>query len=132
MAGATATVLAHPDPAALDAERPFKELGIDSLTALELNNTLATQTGLTLPATLIFDHPTPTALARHLLEALTPTAAPAGVVAVAAVQVDEPVAVVGMACRFPGGAPEDMWSAVVGGGDLCRVGRRIEVGMVWG
>ena len=65
---ATATVLAHPDPATLDPDRPFKDLGIDSLTALELRNTLNQHTGLTLPATLIFDHPTPAAMARHLRE----------------------------------------------------------------
>ncbi|KZS60623.1 hypothetical protein A4G26_11330 [Mycobacterium kansasii] len=67
---ATATVLAHPDPATLDPDRPFKDLGIDSLTALELRNALDQQTGLTLPATLIFDHPTPAALARHLRDQL--------------------------------------------------------------
>ncbi|OBG28373.1 type I polyketide synthase [Mycobacterium sp. 852002-51057_SCH5723018] len=74
----TAAVLAHPDPAALDPDRPFKELGIDSLTALELRNTLNQRTGLALPATLAFDHPSPTELAVHLagLLTLTDTAAP--------------------------------------------------------
>ncbi len=66
-----AAVLAHPDPAALDPDRPFKDLGIDSLTALELRNALNQHTGLTLPATLAFDHPTPTALAHHLATQLS-------------------------------------------------------------
>ncbi len=72
----TAAVLAHPDPAALDPDRPFKDLGIDSLTALELRNTLNQRTGLTLPATLALDHPSPTMLATHLADLLTDTAAP--------------------------------------------------------
>ncbi|WP_452298567.1 type I polyketide synthase [Mycobacterium simulans] len=67
----TATVLAHPDPDNLNPDRPFKDLGIDSLTALELRNALTQHTGLTLPATLTFDHPTPTALAQHLITQLT-------------------------------------------------------------
>jgi polyketide synthase 12 len=70
----TAAVLAHPDPAALDPDRPFKDLGIDSLTALELRNTLNQRTGLVLPATLALDHPSPTALASHLADLLTDTA----------------------------------------------------------
>ncbi|WP_085161009.1 type I polyketide synthase [Mycobacterium lacus] len=74
VASATAAVLAHPDPAALDIDRPFKDLGIDSLTTLELRNTLNQQTGLTLPATLAFDYPTPAALARHLREQLSGSA----------------------------------------------------------
>ncbi|MCV7077673.1 acyl carrier protein, partial [Mycobacterium szulgai] len=56
---ATATVLAHPDPDTLDPDQPFKHLGIDSLTALQLRNTLARHTGLPLPSTLVFDHPPP-------------------------------------------------------------------------
>ncbi len=74
----TAAVLAHPDPGALDPDRPFKDLGIDSLSALELRNTLSTQTGLTLPATLVFDHPTPTAIATHLAGLLTDDTATPG------------------------------------------------------
>ena len=66
VATSTATVLAHPDPTALDTELAFKDLGIDSLTALELRNALTRATGLTLPPTLVFDHPTPAALARHI------------------------------------------------------------------
>ena len=66
MPTATAAVLAHPDPAALDADLAFKDLGIDSLTALELRNTLTRQTGVRLPATVVFDRPTPTALATRL------------------------------------------------------------------
>ncbi|SON63780.1 Phenolphthiocerol synthesis polyketide synthase type I Pks15/1 [Mycobacterium simulans] len=64
-------MLAHPDPTTLDPDRPFTDLGIDSLTALELRNTLTQHTGLTLPATLVFDHPTPNAIAHHLLTQLT-------------------------------------------------------------
>ncbi len=87
----TAAVLAHPDPAALDPDRPFKDLGIDSLTALELRNTLNQHTGLTLPATLALDHPTPATLAAHLADLLTDTAAPAAPAAVAGTNGAAPV-----------------------------------------
>ncbi|WP_423213044.1 type I polyketide synthase [Mycobacterium shinjukuense] len=94
VASVTATVLAHPDTAALDPNLAFKDLGIDSLTALELRNALHQHTGLSLPVTLILDHPTPATLAARLAELLTDTAAPA-VPAAPAAQVsmhrDEPV-----------------------------------------
>ncbi|MER7056124.1 SDR family NAD(P)-dependent oxidoreductase [Streptomyces sp. NPDC000351] len=68
----TATVLGHADPTRIGPAVAFRELGIDSLTALELRNKLAAVTGLKLPATLVFDHPNPGALARFLTGRITP------------------------------------------------------------
>jgi malonyl CoA-acyl carrier protein transacylase/acyl carrier protein len=65
-----ATVLAHGSPGTISAAQQFKQLGFDSLTAVELRNKLNTATGLRLPATLTFDHPTPDALVEHLLSEL--------------------------------------------------------------
>jgi len=86
-----AAVLAHPDPAALDPDGHFKDLGVDSLTALELRNALNQQTGLTLPANVVLDHPSPAALATHLAELLTDTAAPAVPATQVSTRGDEPV-----------------------------------------
>uniref|UniRef100_UPI000B29F49F type I polyketide synthase n=1 Tax=Streptomyces silaceus TaxID=545123 RepID=UPI000B29F49F len=61
------TVLGRAGSADVPADRGFTDLGFDSLTALELRNRLSTLTGLTLTATVTFDHPSPAALARHLL-----------------------------------------------------------------
>ncbi|MEU8710432.1 phosphopantetheine-binding protein, partial [Streptomyces sp. NPDC048565] len=73
-----AAVLKHPDPAGIVPDKPFQELGFDSLTGVELRNRLARSTGLSLPVTVVFDHPSPSALAGHVLSLATAeTGAPA-------------------------------------------------------
>nr|CAA60462.1 polyketide synthase [Streptomyces rapamycinicus NRRL 5491] len=114
-----ATVLGHADTSTIPATTAFKDLGINSLTAVELRNSLAKATELRLPATLVFDYPTPAALAARLDELFTgenpvPVRGP-----VSAVAQDEPLAIVGMACRLPGGvsSPEDLWRLLESGTD---------------
>ncbi|MGW2850109.1 beta-ketoacyl synthase N-terminal-like domain-containing protein, partial [Streptomyces sp. NPDC001274] len=120
-----ATVLGHSDDEGVAVNQAFKTLGFDSLTAVELRNRLIAATGLRLPATLVFDHPSPAALADHLRGQVTGAGeadessarrtSSASLVSVS----DEPIAIVSMACRFPGGvgSPEDLWRLVASGGD---------------
>ncbi len=118
-----AAVLGHGAAEEVGAQRPFKELGFDSLMAVQLRDRLQAATGLRLPSTVVFDHPYPAALARFLVgEALGGSrgVAPA---APAVVRAEEPIAIVGMSCRYPGvggasvASPQELWELVVSGGD---------------
>ncbi|MFI0227484.1 type I polyketide synthase [Streptomyces lydicus] len=116
-----AAVLGYPTTDAIESGRAFKELGFDSVTAVELRNRLNTATGLQLPATVIFDYPAASALADYLRGELlgirTDAAAVTPVVTAAAH--GEPIAIVGMGCRLPGGVstPEQLWDLVASGTD---------------
>ncbi|MEW1693886.1 beta-ketoacyl synthase N-terminal-like domain-containing protein, partial [Streptomyces sp. NPDC091263] len=124
---AVAHVLGHADGSAVADSRPFVDLGLDSLSAVELRNRLGAATGLRLPATLVFDHPTVTALADRLHDDLLGSAPerpaesdPGGDRTEGnRATTDEPIAIVGMACRYPGGvsSPEELWRLVESGTD---------------
>ncbi|MFD9910559.1 SDR family NAD(P)-dependent oxidoreductase, partial [Streptomyces sp. NPDC059063] len=142
-----ALVLGHDSPPVIDPSHPFKDLGFDSLAGMELLLALSETLSLHLPSTMLFDHPTPAALITYLRDELVDdedvlaadavdtvdapeTARAAGTTAaapfaapptapVAAPLDDEPIAIVGMGCRFPGGAstPEELWRLVTEGRD---------------
>ncbi|MFI0797279.1 type I polyketide synthase, partial [Micromonospora rubida] len=116
--GLVAQVLGHGGAESVPADRAFRELGFDSLTAVDLRNRLNAATGLRLASTLVFDYPTPEVLADHLYE-LVSGQITARRSAVVTTGTDEPIAIVGMACRYPGGVetPEQLWTLLSAGGD---------------
>ncbi|MBB6170292.1 acyl transferase domain-containing protein/acyl carrier protein [Nocardiopsis mwathae] len=115
-----AAVLGHASADDIEPDRAFKELGFDSLAAVELRNLLNSATGLRLPATLVFDYPTSTAAADHIKSRLSGvTSTTQATTAVATVSGDDPIAIVGISCRFPGGvrSAEELWDLVAEGRD---------------
>ncbi|MFJ8211284.1 SDR family NAD(P)-dependent oxidoreductase [Streptomyces sp. NPDC096033] len=114
-----AAVLGHGGGGAVDSGRAFRELGFDSLTAVEFRNLLMAETGVRLSSTVVFDHPNPAALAEFLRTELVGEDTGAQSAAPVAAGDDEPIAIIGMSCRYPGGVetPEDLWRLVASGAD---------------
>ncbi|MGO4421681.1 type I polyketide synthase, partial [Streptomyces sp. MCAF7] len=119
-----ARVLGLRSPDAIRPDQPLRELGMDSLMAVELRNRIGARLGSRLAATVLFDHPTTARLADHLLNTVFASAdrtaqRPAPGAPAARGGSDEPIAVVSMACRLPGGVagPEALWELLAEGRD---------------
>jgi acyl transferase domain-containing protein/acyl carrier protein len=115
-----AAVLGHSSAAEIEPDRAFRELGFDSLGAVELRNRLSADCGLRLPATVVFDYPTADALGGFLLSTAGAERRAPAAVAPRPSSPEEPIAIVGMSCRFPGGvaSPRGLWDLMSAEGDV--------------
>ncbi len=117
------------DPAEIREEAGLFDLGMDSLMAVELRRRLERAVGKELPATLAMDYPRITDVANFLINDVLSLSAPAAAQAVPVAapvtqttgRTDEPIAIVAVACRFPGAPdPESYWELLSGGVDAIR------------
>ncbi|WAJ42948.1 type I polyketide synthase [Mycobacterium sp. Aquia_216] len=115
-----ATVLGNTTAEAIDPDKAFQDLGFDSLTAVEMRNRLKTATGLALSPTLIFDYPTPNGLVGYIRSELAGVPQEIAPTPVVQASGDDPIVIVGMSCRYPGGvtSPEDLWEMLTAGRDV--------------
>ena len=99
-------------------DRAFRELGLSSLAGVQLRLRIAARTGIALPHSLLYDFPTPGELIGELARLMAAEPAPAPTPRPTAA-LDEPIAIVAMACRYPGGvrSPDDLWRLVRDGVD---------------
>ncbi|WP_425580363.1 beta-ketoacyl synthase N-terminal-like domain-containing protein, partial [Streptomyces iranensis] len=97
----------------------FRDLGFDSLMSGELRDRLSRALKITLPSSVIFDYPTPDVLIEHLQAVVLGSDVDVRAQVASTADADDPVVIVGMACRYPGGvgSPEDLWALVVEGGE---------------
>ncbi|MFF0457528.1 SDR family NAD(P)-dependent oxidoreductase [Nocardia africana] len=115
-----AAVLGYTSPGEVDVDKPFSGMGLDSLGGVEFRNRLGKATGVRLPSTLVFDHPTPAAVATFVRSLVEPKTADGSAGAsvdrgATPMRADEAIAIVGMACRYPGGvgSPDQLWDLLI-------------------